>query len=467
MQRTNRLLIALWLVTMSAWGQRPEEHFSLGVRLYQTKNFSGALAEFEEAYRLRPTPSSLQNIALCQRALFRYTEAIDTLERMLREHAGAVEAEDERAAHEAIQEMQPMVATVVIYMEPPDAILKIDGRIVEGIGERRVRLNVGEHRVEAEAARYRPLEQVVNLAGGARTLSVRLETNVAELTVVAEDAEAAVAIDGVPRSFGAWTGELLADERHVIQVYRTGYTTTTMEVTLEQGERRTVRVVLGPPTADPEAKTPFPYVPPPEAPPRRGFYGLLTATSYVVAPDPDGFRTVKGDTKDGTYFGLRAGYHFTHIFALEGIGEFGKHVVGPGCYHPPKRPETCDEVPADSATYQLWGQRFGVNARFITPGERFRFVGIAGVGGVRHQLDLQVSREDGRPRGEGSALNAYLMLEAGIELSFGRALVGGMLTFAMDGINNLTIGPSSRRIYSDSRNISMAGIGLRVGYGHW
>jgi hypothetical protein len=461
-----RSLLLLLLLAIPARGQGPEEHFAMGLRLFQERNYAGALAEFEEAYRQKPTPSSLQNMALSQRALFRYAEAIDTLERMLRVHGDAVDPQDRKAALEAIAEMQAMVATVRITVEPPEATVRVDGRPVEGKGTREVRLNVGEHWVEAEAPRYRPYAQAVSFAGGPRSLVIRLETNVAELTVVAEDAEAAIAIDGVPRSFGAWTGELPAGERHVIQVYRTGYTTTTVEVTLERGERRVLRAALGPPTSDPSAGTPFPYTPPPAPPARRGFYGLLTATSYVLAPHPDGFRLAEGDTGDGSYFGLRFGYRFTSTFSLEGMGEFGKHTLGPGCYTPPKAPESCPEAPSDGATYQFWGQRFGVNARFMTPGERFRFVGVTGVGGAHHRLDLRTSPADGRPQGKGAALNAYLLLEGGIELSFGRALVGGVLALAIDGINNLTLGTDELRVYS-KRNVSMAGLGLRVGYGHW
>jgi len=464
------LAALLWLTPAAASEAEAQQHFSLGVKLFQAQNYAGALAEFEEAYRLRPAASSLQNIALCQRAMFRYVEATDTLERMLRDHGGAVDPVDARAAREAIDEMKPMVALLRVRIEPPDATVTIDGLPLAGGPERSVRLNVGEHRLVAEAPRHRRHEQTLTLAGGPRELAVQLEVHAAELTVVAEDAEAAIAIDGVPRSFGAWTGELTAGDRHVIQVYRTGFTTASDEVTLERGERRTVRVPLGPPTKDPNATTPFPYRPPPALPPRRGFYGLLASTSYVLYPDPSGFQLAKTGGRDAAYFGLRLGYRFTSTFWLEAMGEFGKHTIGPGCYSPPTAPETCDVAPADAATYEFWGRRFGVNARFTTDGDRFRFVATTGVGGAHHRLKMTAINPNGRPVGDGSALNAYLLLEAGVELSFGRALVGGVLALTVDGIDNLSISsPStpSQRIYKDSRNISMVGLGLRIGYGHW
>src|SRR5688572_12729410 len=55
-------------------------HFKLGIKLYQDTNYPGALAEFEAAYAAKPGPGSLQNVALCQKALFRYREAAATLE---------------------------------------------------------------------------------------------------------------------------------------------------------------------------------------------------------------------------------------------------------------------------------------------------------------------------------------------------------------------------------------------------
>src|SRR6187399_627350 len=63
-------------------------HFKLGIKLYQDTNYPGALAEFEAAYAAKPGPGSLQNIALCQKALFRYREAAATLEQLLKSHSG-------------------------------------------------------------------------------------------------------------------------------------------------------------------------------------------------------------------------------------------------------------------------------------------------------------------------------------------------------------------------------------------
>jgi len=53
------------------------------VHLFEDRNFAGALVEFEASFKQNPTAAALQNIAVCQKGLFRYADANATLERML------------------------------------------------------------------------------------------------------------------------------------------------------------------------------------------------------------------------------------------------------------------------------------------------------------------------------------------------------------------------------------------------
>ena len=62
-----------------------KRHFTNGVHLFEDRNFAGALVEFEASFKQNPTAAALQNIAVCQKGLFRYADAIATLERMLRD----------------------------------------------------------------------------------------------------------------------------------------------------------------------------------------------------------------------------------------------------------------------------------------------------------------------------------------------------------------------------------------------
>src|SRR6187549_428446 len=116
-------------------------HFKLGIKLYQDTNYPGALAEFEAAYAQKPGPSSLQNVALCQKALFRYREAAATLEELLRAHEGELSEGERKAVADAIAELHGLVGSIVVNVEPSDAKVTIDGRAVS-LGELRAGVDV-------------------------------------------------------------------------------------------------------------------------------------------------------------------------------------------------------------------------------------------------------------------------------------------------------------------------------------
>jgi hypothetical protein len=441
------------------------QHFHTGVRLFQDHNFSGALAEFEEAYRLRPAASALQNIALCQKALFRYAEAIATLERMLDEHGASLAPDDAQAARAAIDEMRPLVATVTLGVSPPDAELTIDGRPVRGGAERQLHLNVGEHRIVADAPLHRRFEQLVSFAGGSRRLEINLESDTGELSLTVDDPEAAIAVDGVPRGFGAWRGELSTSAPHVIQIYKKGHAPTELKVSLEKGEKRELRAALGP-VVKGDGPAPFPYTPPPPPPQKRGLYGFLTATTYYIGNDPDGFKVPQGNGggRDGSFFGARAGYRLTNTFGLEAMFEAGKHTVGPGCYTPSKPDFECKDPIEQPIIYDRWAQRFGVGGRVFSRGDSFRFIAASAVGAVRHQVKIPDNPEKS---GEGTGYNAFFEFEGGVEVQFGKVMVNGVLALAIDGASNLAVDKSGERFYTNNRNVGMAGLGLRVGWGQW
>jgi hypothetical protein len=100
-------LVALALCGPRAHAQAADDakrHFTNGVHLFEDRNFAGALVEFEASYQKNPTAVALQNIAVCQKGLFRYADAISTLERMLRDFATQLSLEDKKAAEDAIRD---------------------------------------------------------------------------------------------------------------------------------------------------------------------------------------------------------------------------------------------------------------------------------------------------------------------------------------------------------------------------
>ena len=105
-------------------------HFQSGVKLYRDANYPGALAEFEAAYQLKPGPSSLQNVALSQKALFRYGEAADTLKLLLERHGAELGEDERRAMRLAIEELEGLIGSVLVSVEPANARVTINGQLV-------------------------------------------------------------------------------------------------------------------------------------------------------------------------------------------------------------------------------------------------------------------------------------------------------------------------------------------------
>src|SRR5512145_968981 len=101
-------------------------HFDNGVNLFEDRNYQAALAEFEAAYRQYPSASALQNIALCQKQLYRYSDARESLIRLKREHLGELEAADQTAVDDAIRELANLIGSVRVSVQPANAKITLD-----------------------------------------------------------------------------------------------------------------------------------------------------------------------------------------------------------------------------------------------------------------------------------------------------------------------------------------------------
>ena len=171
------------------------------MHLFEDRNFAGALVEFEASYQQNPTAVALQNIAVCQKGLFRYAEAISTLERMLQAFKAQLSPEDKKAAEEAIRDMNALLGTVVLKITPPDARVSVnDSTLSPEALKSPVRLAAGEYRVVAEAPGYARQERMLRVVSGQvdLPLTIALTPLSGTLAIHAHDSQAAIAIDGAP-----------------------------------------------------------------------------------------------------------------------------------------------------------------------------------------------------------------------------------------------------------------------------
>lgn len=477
--RVGRSILAALLASALAFPARatPAEegkaHFKSGVGLFQDGNYAGALAEFEESFRLRPGASALQNIALCQRQLFRYAAAIGSLETLLGSYGATISADDKSAAEQALRELHERVTRVVFVVTPQDAALFVDGKALQGGDRRSAVLDVGEHRVVASAPGFAELDQRLSVAGAEKTIPITLTGASGTLTVIAGDEAATISVDGLPRGNGRWTGPVTAVERHEVKVEKPGFAAAILSVSLKTAEAREVSLPLGPARADGVK------IAPAQPPPAVGLYGFATATLYFLTQHPDSYKTPeKGEAETGGYFGVRLGYRLVPRIGLELLGEAGGHSVGPGCYRNPDEP--CPAATPTKPHYDLTAYRAGLGGRYFGKGINVRFIALGALGLAYHTLRISAPEQADPlvrrpPSGDAAAANAFFLAEMGAQVPIGRALVDVVFVASLDGVGNLRVNdeackrlkpPCDNVIYSN-KTITMGGLGLRLGYGNW
>jgi tetratricopeptide (TPR) repeat protein len=134
-------------------GDTYKQHMANGVKLYTDHDYAAAVAEFQAAYEAKPSANPLVNIALCDKEMFHYPEAIGVLITALARHGDGMDAADKAAAEQAISEMHALLGKVTVTVQPPGAKVLVDGEEVKI--DRPIELGPGKPR-RAPCASRRP-----------------------------------------------------------------------------------------------------------------------------------------------------------------------------------------------------------------------------------------------------------------------------------------------------------------------
>ncbi len=452
--------------------QSARRHFRIGVKLYRDTNYPGALAEFEAAYRDKPGPGSLQNVALCLKALFRYAEAATSLKLLLERH-GAELSEAERAAMQTtVSELESLVGTLKLDPNPANAVISIDGRVVspEAV-QAGIVLNVGEHTLLAEAPGYERRAEIVRIASLAHlTLPIRLRATAGFLNVTTSDPKAAIAIDDEPLAFHAWSGPLTPEVDHVVQVYREGFEPFEQTVHLELGKTLDLHAELGAPTGAVDEQAPLPAKPsaPPPSKKSVGLYGLLTLSAVGLNDTPLNLQ-VDGSNAHMTLpsFGLRGGYRLSEPIAVELALDIGRLDAKGAC----EVDDTGTNCVA-KRTFSLRSVRVGPNLRLMTRGDMLRFATSIGAGIVSHRLELSPTEAmDGTMQkgGSASSVDPYFCLELGAAFNYRHLLLElGVIAFieGATGLHGAFDQKTEQAVFSNG-TLPMLGLVLKGGYSSW
>lgn len=453
-------------------------HFHLGVKLYRDANYKGALAEFEAAYRDKPGPGSLQNVALSLKALFRYAEAAGALRLLLSKHGEELSGPEREAMEKTVLEFEGLLGKLELQLEPPEAELSIDGRAVTR--EERARaipLNVGEHTLLAEAPGFARHTQVVRIASQQELrVALRLKPVSGFLTVIANDPKAAIAIDDEPLAFHRWSGPVLPDVEHVVQIYRDGFEPFEQSVRVEVGKTVEIKGELGAASGLIDEHAPLPAKP--AAPPRprgsAGYYGLL-ALSVVGLNDTPLNYEVRGTSANMSLpsFGLRGGYRLSDSIAVELAFDAGRLEAKGACQ--PNPPSVAEQNACwAKRDFSLRSLRFGPNLRLMTGGEKLRFATGIGVGIVSHKLEVEPATSTGSTSqdlqgGKAHSVDAYFALELGAAYNYRHLLAELAVIAFIEGATGLrgAFDTDEQRAVFNNGTLPMLGLTLKVGYSSW
>lgn len=447
-------------------------HFRNGVRLYGDGNYAGALAEFEAAYSLKATAASLQNAALCLKALYRYAQAAQTLDMLLERHGAELSDSERETVRTARDELAALLSAVRFALSPPDAKLTIDGRFVPATeASAGIQLDVGEHVVEASAPGYATLRKSVRVATGQQptTMELSLRPVAGFLEVRSSDDHAVIAIDGQARAQRTWRGPATPGQ-HYVQIYKPGYRAFERDVAVELGKTVVVEGVPGPPRdADvaPESKRHAREKQPASG---GGWYGLGALTAQRPTNQPNGFKAIAGGKDEtssgGGALGLRGGYRIWKAVALELMIDAGEVTVQKACDESAgKSPSSDCDAPALTRDYSVATFRIGPNLRIMSTSDRLRVVGTLGMGAVSHTFRLGETSAVG-DGGKDRASDPYLLLELGGEMNLGHVLLGLGLSLFFDGGSDLSV--NGRELYpEDSDGLGFIGLTIRGGVSQW
>lgn len=200
----------LLLATSGAAEERDQARAKLaeGVRLLEAGKPAAALARFEEAYAIVPSPKIQYNMALAYSRMDRNADAFMAYGRFLREATDG-SAEHISHARQELERLSKNVAFVELVCDVPGASVLIDGRRV-GLTPLPDRLPVdtGPHEIVVQSAGLEDgSRRFTAVAGESVTLRIDLRRPAANLTLAPRESPAPAAVMVQEKEERAATGQ--------------------------------------------------------------------------------------------------------------------------------------------------------------------------------------------------------------------------------------------------------------------
>ncbi len=244
-KRLSILALAYCLVGATGFAQTPSERvearerFDRALKLFNSGDDGGALAEFERAYAIVPHPLVLFNIAGVYAAMGRAVEATEAYDKLLSD-PGTLAAAQVSEAKTRRAEQAARIAQIDVKANVEGASIEIDGVERAKSPSGPIRVTSGTHRVVVIAPGHSPARKEVSVAGG-RSASVAvtlqpLDGRLGRIAIQSDVPDMEVFVDGVASGKTPLLGSVpAAPGQHQIELRRPGYRTEKQTVQLGDG----------------------------------------------------------------------------------------------------------------------------------------------------------------------------------------------------------------------------------------
>jgi hypothetical protein len=221
---------------------RAAEHFALAQAAERRRDWTAAIAEYQEAYRLAPHPSVLFNLGVDHEHLGRRRDAADLFRRYL---VAAPDAVDREAVRARIEALRTARAPTRVATTPTGATIELDGAAI-GVAPLEVELAAGGHRIVAVQGDRRSVpRQVVAEYGEPIDLALDLAERPGRLAIDADVEGAEIALDGATIGRTPLTVEVAAGD-HEVRVWAPGRPPVLRAARVPADGSTQIRVELGP-----------------------------------------------------------------------------------------------------------------------------------------------------------------------------------------------------------------------------